>query len=148
MNKCLHKFADISIRYKLELFDKWILPVLNYGSEVWGFNKGLSIERLHTQFCKRLLNVKKITQNDFVDFVYAELGSMPLQNYRYFNIIRYWVKILNLNGNRNCRKIYDMLCNNILLNRTKQNWCSLIRKLLCTLCFHDAWLFQTAGDEK
>lgn len=52
MNKYLFKFTAVSIRHTLELFDKLILPILNYGSEVWGFHKGDTIERIHTQFCK------------------------------------------------------------------------------------------------
>ena len=33
---------------------------------VWGFVKGNAIERVHLQFCERLLGVKKTTQNDFI----------------------------------------------------------------------------------
>ena len=66
MNKYLYKFTFLTPRYKLELFDKLISPILNYGSEVWGFKQSNAIERVHLQFCKRLLGVKKTTQNDFV----------------------------------------------------------------------------------
>ena len=34
MNKYLNKFTYLSPRHKLELFDKLISPILNYGSEV------------------------------------------------------------------------------------------------------------------
>ena len=44
--------------HKLELFDKLVLPILTYGCEVWGFHTAISIERVHLQFCKRLLGVK------------------------------------------------------------------------------------------
>ena len=30
-----------------ELFDKLVLPILNYGCEVWGFHPGKAVERLH-----------------------------------------------------------------------------------------------------
>ena len=55
----------------MELFDKLITPIMKYGSEVWGFIEGKSLERVHLQFCKQLLGVKESTQNDFV---YGELG--------------------------------------------------------------------------
>ena len=48
------------------LFDKLILPILTYGSEVSGFSKADNIERMHLQFCKHLLGVKIQTQNNFV----------------------------------------------------------------------------------
>jgi len=79
MNKYLHKFTYINIRHKFELFDKLLLPILNYGCEVWGFHPDKAVERLHVQFCKQILHVEKNTQNAFV---YSELGRMPLQNTR------------------------------------------------------------------
>ena len=66
LNKYLYKFTYISPKHKLDLFDKLISPILNYSSEVWGFIQANSIERVHLQFCKKLLGVKKTTQNDFV----------------------------------------------------------------------------------
>ena len=68
LNKYLYKFTAISVKHKLELFDKLVVPILNYGSEVWGFHNGNAIERIHMQFCKRLLGVKKCTQNDLICF--------------------------------------------------------------------------------
>ena len=50
----------------LNLFDKLILPILNYGSDVWDFSKAKTIERVHLQFCKHLLGVKIQTQNNFI----------------------------------------------------------------------------------
>ena len=36
----LYKYVNIAPKHRLELFDKLITPILNYGSEVWGFCKG------------------------------------------------------------------------------------------------------------
>ena len=38
-NTHLYKFTSISVSHRIELFDKLILPILNYASEVWGFAK-------------------------------------------------------------------------------------------------------------
>jgi hypothetical protein len=145
MDKYLYKFTDISVRHKLDLFDKMILPILNYGSEVWGFNQGKAVERLHMQFCKRLLGVKKNTQNDFI---YGELGRMPLQNMRYYNIIKFWIKLLTTDENKYIKKVYLMLKQDIIENPNRINWCSLLKDLLCTLGFYEVWLFQTVGDSE
>ena len=80
MNKYLYKFTYISQKHILEQFDKLIMPILNYGCEVWGFIPANSIERVHMQFCKRLLGVKKNTQNDFV---YGELGRTNCRSKRH-----------------------------------------------------------------
>ena len=59
MNTHLFKFTSISVSHRIELFDKLILPILNYASEVWGE----VIERMHLQFMKKLLelNVQRRT---------------------------------------------------------------------------------------
>ena len=87
----MNEFTDLPVSHMLDLFDKLILPILNYGSEVWGFSKAETIERVHLQFCKHFLGVKIQTQNNFI---YEELGRLPVRNHRLFNIIRYWFKIL------------------------------------------------------
>ena len=58
LNSYLYKFDTVTPRHILELSDKLISPILNYGAEVWGFFKASQIERVHLQFCKRLLGVK------------------------------------------------------------------------------------------
>ena len=41
----------------MDLFDKLITPILNYASEVWGFDHGKAIERVHLQFCKHIFKL-------------------------------------------------------------------------------------------
>ena len=106
LNKYLHRFTNIRIKHKLDLFDKLVLPILNYGCETWGFHSGSSLERVHLQFCKRLLGVKRTTQNDFI---YGELGRMPLQNHRYFIIIKFWIKILHSDPKKYIKIIYNII---------------------------------------
>lgn len=73
---------------------------------------------------------------------------MPLQNMRYFNLLKYWVKLLNCNENIYNRKIYKLRYQDIIVNPNIVNWFLLTRDLLCTLGFYDAWLFQNVGDVK
>ena len=70
---------------------------MNYGAEVRGFCKTLHIERIHLQFCKRLLGVKISTQNSFI---YGELGRTSCQIQKYIILARFWLKIVNTNANK------------------------------------------------
>ena len=79
---------SVSVKHRLDLFDKLILP--NYSSEVWGFHKANNIERIHTQYSKRILQVKRCTQNDYV---YGVLDRFNLAFNRYIRIVKYWLKI-------------------------------------------------------
>jgi len=89
MNKYLYTFTDRPINHKIDLFDKLILPILNYGSEVWGCVKRSTVERVHLQFLKRLFDVKRNTQNDFI---YGEVGRAKYQTCYYY-IMKYWLKL-------------------------------------------------------
>ena len=86
LNSNLHKFTNIDVKHTLELFDKLVTPIMNYGAEVCGFCKAVHIERIHLQFCKRLLGVKISTQNNCI---YGELGRTSCQIQRYLIIVRF-----------------------------------------------------------
>ena len=92
LKKYLHSFTALKPSHILDLFDKLISPILNYGSEVWGFHKAKSIETVHMQFCKMMLGIKQSTQNDFV---HGELGQFDYQSLRYINIVKFWLKIIH-----------------------------------------------------
>ena len=143
MNKYLNKFTYLSPRHKLELFDKLISPILNYGSEVWGFVQGNIIERVHLQFCKRLLGVKKNTQNDFV---YGECGRTNFQTKRFLLLIKYWFKILTAEDHKYIKLIYKIMLNDIEASPNTVNWASLIRRMLSELGFYDVWVQQGVGN--
>ena len=70
----------------LSLLDCYITSILCYASEVWGYIKGKAVERVHIHFCKRLLSIKRSTNNSIM---YAELGRVPLRSNILFNMIRY-----------------------------------------------------------
>lgn len=143
LNKYLYKFTAITVKHKLDLFDKLVSPILNYSAEVWGFIPALNIERVHTQFLKKVLNVKVTTQNDFV---YGELGRKQLIVSRHFTIIKYWLKIIYSSDNKYVKQIYKMMLNDMILYPNKTNWAKLVNGLLSTLGFNDVWLQQGVGN--
>ena len=66
LHKILNRFKTLRVSFALDLFDKLITPILCYGCEVWGFHPAPDIERVHLGFLKRVLGVKKSSQNDFL----------------------------------------------------------------------------------
>ena len=143
LNKYLYKFTFISPKHRIELFDKLITPILNYASEVWGFKQANCIERVHLQYCKKLLGVKKNTQNDFV---YEEFGRTDFRMRRYLLIIKYWFKILYSREIKYIKLIYKLMLNDIDTHPTVINWASLVRDILLPLGFYEVWLQQGVGD--
>ena len=80
---------NIPIDVQLKLFDSLVEPVLLYGSEVSGYENLENLERVHLQFCKRILNLRLSTPNFMV---YGELGRHPLNIWVQLRMISFWCK--------------------------------------------------------
>ena len=57
---------NLSVSCHLDLFDKIIIPMLTYGSEIWGYENIDILEKVHVKFCKLLLNLKTSTLKFYV----------------------------------------------------------------------------------
>jgi hypothetical protein len=91
----------------LHLFDTCVLPILEYGSEVWGTGKpNEQLERLQLRFLKLLLGVKGSTCSIAV---YGEMGRFPLVLRQKVKIIQYWLRLQGLSNNKIVKQVYVML---------------------------------------
>ena len=77
------------------MFDTYVNSILCYGSDIWNFHKTQDVEKIHLEFCKKILNVKSTTSNVVV---YYELGRYQLSVYRKARTLNYWLKLLNSNN--------------------------------------------------
>ena len=50
----------LSVECQFGLFDKVVVPVLLYGSEVWGYERFEIIERLHLKYLKYIFYLKRL----------------------------------------------------------------------------------------
>jgi hypothetical protein len=76
----------------LSLFDTYISCILNYECEVWGSHKVEDIEKIHLNFLKRTLKVRRSTVN-FI--IYFEIGRVPMYvERRYSKMLKLWCQIL------------------------------------------------------
>ena len=55
LNRYLYNFTNKTPKHRIELLDKLVTQILNYGSEVWKFCQAKPIESTHMMFCKHLL---------------------------------------------------------------------------------------------
>jgi len=82
----LIKFPDLKTSYILDLFDKLVVPVLSYDSEIRVYTNVDVLERICLRFYKQVLGIKLQSQHIFV---HGELGTRPIKNKLIVNMIRY-----------------------------------------------------------
>ena len=111
-------------RLFLYLFEHTIIPILNYASEVWGFDEWAKLETLHLKACKYALGVRS---NTTTDAIYAELGRMSLQRYRHISILKFYTRISLLSSERYASKAFSMLVKDT--DSGCSNWVSQARDL-------------------
>ena len=126
LKQYLPVFKDISVSHTLELFDKLIFPILIYEGEVWGFSEAEALEKIHTRFCKQVLNVKLQTPNNFI---YGELGWLPLKELRLLYIIKFWLKITRADDRKYIERMYNQMLYDADYSTNRNNWASKVKKI-------------------
>ena len=83
----LHLPVDL----QLKLFDNTVLPILTYGSEVFGYENLQMLERIHTEFLRKITKTRKSTP---LYMLYAELGRYPIELTVKCRMINFWNRII------------------------------------------------------
>ena len=79
---------SLPVDIQCELFEKIVLPILLYGSEVWGYTNVLPIEVFYRKFLRIVLFLNKSCANCIV---YGEVGKLPLYTFIEKRMLSYWV---------------------------------------------------------
>ena len=113
---------NLSIPIQLSLFDKLIIPILTYGSDVWGdecqYNS--AVEDVHTNFCRFILKIPKHTPKMAI---YSELGRYPIDTFVQRQLIKYYNRVVN------CKN--PLLKEALIVNKNiRSNWYTKIESLL------------------
>ena len=119
--------------------------MLNYSAEVWGNHPGADIERIHTKFCRKVLQVKTSTN---LDCLYGELGRLPMSVMRKIIMIRYWIKIITSSHTSLLYRVYSMLMTDVENNDTYNgtNWAHQIKCILDNIGMSNIWINQAGSN--
>ena len=83
---------DLPINLQLKLFDNTVLSILTYSSEIYGYRYIEIIERVQTEFLRKITRSRKSTPKYMLS---VELGRHPIQIDVEVQMINYWSSILN-----------------------------------------------------
>ena len=93
LKKC-KSLGRLTPKIALNMFDTFVLPVLEYGCEIWATGESKTcIEAVQLKFLKMMLGVKRSTATVAV---YAETGRFPLFLRQKVRIIKYWIRLERL----------------------------------------------------
>ena len=139
--KCLWRLGSVHSEVFFKIYDAQILPVLMYGSEIWGYQRFDAIEKAHLFACKRLLNVGFQTPNAMM---LGDLARFPIFILTAVRCIKFWLRILRLPEERLTKKAYNMLIH--LQENGKKTWTFHVMQLIYTNGFGEVWFEQGVGD--
>ena len=142
LKRVMKTVGGLPVSLSLDLFDKLIVPILLYGSEVWGTKHRESIEIVHTKFCKYILSVSYNTSNAAV---LGDLGRTPLSVLYKYRCVKCWLNIVHDNETRLRNAMYKVLRQ--LDEQRGNTWVSEIRSMLFVLGFGHVWHQHSVGNK-
>ncbi len=98
--------ADLPIDLTLKLFDHTVLPILIYGSEIFGYENIEILEKVHNNFLRKITNARKSTP---MAFLYGELGRYPIAINIKCKMISFWNKLLTGKEEKISHQIYKYM---------------------------------------
>jgi hypothetical protein len=129
--------CDYSFKCAVDIFDKCVLPILTYGSEIWGPDINNVTERVHVNFCKKQLGVGVNTPTAAV---LGECGRDSIYITCYKRCIKYWLKLMQLQETSLLRSSYSLQLQQC--NSGKTNWASKVRDILYKYGYGYVWEAQ------
>ena len=134
--------ADLPIDLILKLFDHTVQPILLYGSEIFGFENIELIEKVHSEFLRKITRCRQGTP---MYMLYGELKRHPLSINIQTRIISFWNRIILGKQDKISYKIYQYALNR---PNTQFKWLNKVKSILESIGRPDIWLNQNESASK
>ena len=119
----------VSFRLLMKLFDSHVLPILDYGSEVWFTGNNIKdLEYVQLWFIKSSLGIKTQSSNLIT---FGDTGRFPLLLRQQDFALKYWDRLRNFDQSKPLYKVYSELRE--LHNNGYHNWYSKLIGILKNL---------------
>ena len=137
-------FSELTPKLKLKIFDTQILPILEYGSEIWSNGRKINIlEIVQVKYLKHMLGVKPQTSTLAV---YGETGRFPLVLRQQLNQVKYWCRIMGMEQSNPVKCVYDEILKLHLCGFN--TWCSHVENTLTRYGLTEIWDAQSITTDK
>jgi len=135
----------LSPEQSLKLYFTLIRPVLEFSIECWGLNLLDGIERVQLQMGRIILGVSSNTTSDAVR---GELGLWTMKGRRDLAILRWWGKLVRMDRNRLCARVYRHRKLLLQQNRNTPSYCKAVRDLLSNFNLYHVWMSEEVGEAR
>ena len=126
----------------VKLWRVLVQPIMEYAVEIWGSQRWPEAESVQLEVGRMILGVSGKTASDAVR---GELGWQMGGRVK-LAILRWWGKLVRMDHDRLCYKIYRYRRSKIKENCS--SWCRSVRDLLISLKLDHIWMSENTGGEK
>ncbi|CAG2208135.1 unnamed protein product [Mytilus edulis] len=120
-----------------KIFDSTVLPILEYGSGVWGHKRYDSLERLQYRAIRTFLGVSLTTP---IPAITGDMGWYPVHHRIQVNIVRLYCRLVKLPDTRICRKVFVWDQN--ISTRYRDTWFNHAKKLFDSCGLSDVFFLE------
>ena len=118
----LRNLKEFGINTYEKLYHSCVVPILDYQSSVWGYKDYSDIDSVQNRSIRYFLGVHRFAPKLAIN---GDVGWMPSTERRWYNMLRYWNRLVNMDDSRICKKVFLWdynICHN--------NWSSEVRDIM------------------
>ena len=113
-----------------KMYESGVIPILDYCSGVWGYNKLDRIDTVQNRAIRLYLGVHKFAPNKAIN---ADMGWTSSRTRRHINMLRLWNHLVVMSPDRFTRKIFEW-------DKGERGWCKNIREIMSLLDCDDGFV--------
>ena len=136
-------FGGLPYRIFSRLYETMVLPVLLYGSALWGLKEYSEVNSVQNKAAKCFLGVGKFTPTAVIE---GDLCLKTMKTRQFIEVTRYWCRIKNVNSHRITHKLH-VWSSHRPLPRNSLTWDLKVLKKLTGLLSDDYELYTNAEEK-
>ena len=118
---------NLSVDVFIELFERLAIPVLLYGSEIWGYEEHTHLQVMCNKVMRKFLNLHKSTSTCMIN---GELGLREISEYIENRMLNFWYNIATGVGSKISSILYNWIKILYDQNMFKSVWLDKIKTIL------------------
>ena len=140
----LQTLKEFGIKTYEKLFNSCIVPILDYHSSIWGFKDYSAIDAVQNRSIRYFLGVHRFAPKLAIN---GDIGWLPAKEQRWYNMLRYWNKLIHMDNSRLCKKVF-LWDYNICTNNWSAEIKYIMSKIGTTRCFEQLEVCDTKNVNK